>query len=73
MSYSKFLKAYVIKEAKGFFLTNTSSVTGRKETPPHSAFYNNLQQKNISEEDSVLRRYLAETEHDLFKRLFRVV
>lgn len=48
------LKAYGIKEAKGFFpyeYLQRYNQVDEKKLPPHIAFYSNLQQKNISEED----------------------
>lgn len=53
-SYSKFLKGYRIKKAKGFFsyeYLQRFNQLYEKKLPPHSTFYSNLQQKNISEED----------------------
>lgn len=53
-SYSGFLKAYDVKESKGFFpyeyLTNADKLLETK-LPPHSAFYSSLKGKNITEEE----------------------
>ncbi|KAK3085829.1 hypothetical protein FSP39_009262 [Pinctada imbricata] len=53
-SYSNFLKAYDIEEAKGFFpyeyLTSTEKLQER-QIPPHSAFYSSLKEKNITAEE----------------------
>ena len=53
-SYAKFLKAYGVEEAKGFFpyewLDDVTKLE-HTELPPHEAFYSSLKGSNISDEE----------------------
>ena len=53
-SYDTFLKAYGIEEEKGFFPYDWLDCLEKLNhpcLPPHSAFYNELKECNISEEE----------------------
>ena len=68
---SKYLKAFQIKEKKGFFpyeyLTSLDCLQ-ETELPPHAAFYSDLKEKNISEEEyEYCKQVWAENNMQTFK------
>ena len=52
-SYAKYLKAFGCEEGKGYFPYEWMNLERLNETslPPHDAFYSNLKQANISDEE----------------------